>query len=133
MAPPLPPLSREQVSRFKTLGFLIIPPGALDEELLAAAQDMMWADEQCGLAKVPRLERDDPTSWSGGFTDAEVGVLLLLCIFGALVWASVLAAFVDIVTNIDPDKRAFRLAKDFEYRGHFPCSASAPPVGAGRA
>ena len=28
---------------------------------------------------------------------------------------------------------AFRLAKDFEYRGHFPCSASAPPVGMGRA
>ena len=28
---------------------------------------------------------------------------------------------------------AFRLAKDFEYRGHFPCSASAPPVGVGRA
>ena len=28
---------------------------------------------------------------------------------------------------------AFRLAKDFGYRGHFPCSASAPPVGVGRA
>ena len=28
---------------------------------------------------------------------------------------------------------AFRLAKDFEYRGHFPCSASAPPAGVGRA
>ena len=72
MAPPLPPLTPEQVSRFKTEGYLIIPPGALDEELLAAAQEMMWTDKQCGLARVPRLERGDPASWSGGFTEAEI-------------------------------------------------------------
>ena len=45
-------------------------------------------------------------------SDAEMTVLFFLIIIGALIWAYVVASFVDIITNFDPDNRAFRNALD---------------------
>ena len=47
-----------------------------------------------------------------GLSDREVCVLVFLVLVGVLVWSYVLASFVDIITNIDPDTRAHRNTLD---------------------
>ena len=46
------------------------------------------------------------------FTDSEMIVLFILNTIGALTWAYILASFVDVITNFDPDTRAFRNSID---------------------
>ena len=45
-------------------------------------------------------------------TDGEMVIMILLFITGALVWAYVLASFVDIIINIQPERKEFRNALD---------------------
>eukprot|EP01047_Picozoa_sp_COSAG01_P031705 COSAG01_NODE_2260_length_8057_cov_50.825527_2_plen_341_part_00 len=70
VAAPLPPLSAAQVEEFKRLGFLVIP-GALEPDLLVQAQHLLWGSKHLGLARIPRLVRNDPTSWVGPFSAEE--------------------------------------------------------------
>lgn len=60
------PLSAEQLAFFKHNGYLIVP-GALDMQLCAEAQDLMWA----GLPADSFLKRDAPETHVGPFPDGE--------------------------------------------------------------
>ena len=59
-------------------------------------------------------EGADPTDprLEDALNDSETVVLLVLVLIGVLVWATILASVVDIVTNIDPDTRIYRNTLD---------------------
>lgn len=59
------PLTDEQLSFFKTNGYLIVP-GAMDPQRCAIVRDLMWADVPADFP----LQRDDPTTHVGPFADA---------------------------------------------------------------
>lgn len=59
-------LDAAEFSRFRRDGF-IIKRGVLDLSLCAQARDLLWQHS----AAVPRLERGDPSSWSGPWQHAE--------------------------------------------------------------
>ena len=52
-------LNSEQISFFRSNGYLIVP-GALDEELCAHVRDMMWE----ALPEGSSLHREDPAAMS---------------------------------------------------------------------
>jgi hypothetical protein len=62
----VPPLTPAQVATFEREGFLVLP-ACLDPGLCTAARDTMWSTLS---ARVPRLRRDDPSTW-GPFTEDE--------------------------------------------------------------
>ena len=64
-SPPPPPLTQTQIRTFLRDGFLIVR-NALDPKLLDEARDLLWAESQ-----VPRLQRDDPTTWLQPFSAEE--------------------------------------------------------------
>ena len=53
----LPPLTAEEISTFKTLGFLV-KRNVLSQELCAKARDRLWAGNTSSF-----LRRDDPSTW----------------------------------------------------------------------
>ncbi len=60
------PLNEEQIAFFKTNGYLIVA-GALDRQLCAEAEDMMWA----ALPESSHLVREDPATHVGPFPATE--------------------------------------------------------------
>ena len=64
-------LSSEQVRQFVVDGFVVIHNWA-DPAQLEAAREKVWSDANCGLATVPRLQRDVPATWRGPFTPEEI-------------------------------------------------------------
>lgn len=60
-------LNQEQISFFKTNGYLLVP-AAMDATLCAQVRDMMWA----ALPSETALQREDPTTHVGPFTEADV-------------------------------------------------------------
>ena len=66
-------LSAEQVQQFVVDGYVVIRDWA-DPAQLAAARDRVWGDCNCGLAKIPRLQRDVPETWRGPFTSEEIAL-----------------------------------------------------------
>ena len=58
-------LTEEQLVRFKTDGYLLLQ-NLLDPDLLASARERVWKFAPEGMT------RDDPTSWCGPFTEAQV-------------------------------------------------------------
>ncbi len=59
-------LTQEQISFFKTNGYLLVP-GAMDVQLCAQVRDTMWA----ALPEDVHIKRDDPATHTGPFTAAE--------------------------------------------------------------
>ena len=64
-------LSPDEVRRFVVEGYVVVHDWA-DPAQLAAAQDRVWSDAGCGLAKVPRLQRHAPATWRGPLTPQEI-------------------------------------------------------------
>jgi hypothetical protein len=59
-------LNTEQIAFFRTNGYLLVP-GAMDPELCARVQDLMWS----ALPESSTLKRDDPASHTGPFPESE--------------------------------------------------------------
>lgn len=59
-------LSDEQIAFFKHNGYLILK-GMLDKALCAKARDRMWS----ALPEDSRLDREEPSSWTGPFPESE--------------------------------------------------------------
>ena len=59
-------LTHEQISFFKTNGYLLVP-GAMDVQRCAEVRDLMWA----ALPPESKLQRDDPESHAGPFPEHE--------------------------------------------------------------
>lgn len=59
-------LSDDQIGFFKTNGYLIIE-NVLDPRLCARARDRLWA----ALPQSSRIKRDDPSTYTGPFDDAD--------------------------------------------------------------
>eukprot|EP01051_Picozoa_sp_SAG22_P017662 SAG22_NODE_2781_length_2214_cov_3.133806_2_plen_492_part_00 len=72
--PPPPPLSREEVAHFKEFGF-VIKRGYLDPQQCAKARDWVWTNSHVAKTAVGRsgrpMDRGDPSTWVGPFTEAE--------------------------------------------------------------
>ena len=83
-------------------------------------QSCFWAVSVItGISYLPsRGIRVDPsTAGAGVLSNEEVGCCLTLIVLGTMLWAYVLATFVDVITNIDPEEMQelidqFRLATD---------------------
>lgn len=67
----VPPLTPSQLATFEREGFLVLP-ACLDPALCAAARDAMWSTL---AARVPRLKRDDPSTWGPFIEDETHGVV----------------------------------------------------------
>ena len=52
-------LSPDEVRRFVVDGYVVIHDWA-DPAQLAEARNRVWSDAECGLARVPRLQKDAP-------------------------------------------------------------------------
>ena len=59
-------LTQEQISFFKTNGYLLVP-GAMDAALCAEVRDAMWAAMPADV----HVKRDDPATHAGPFAEAE--------------------------------------------------------------
>jgi hypothetical protein len=76
MAPPLSPLTPEQVGRFVRDGYLKLEPAAaVDPPLLERCVDAVWRDATAGFGRLEgRLQRGQPASWRGPFSAAEIAL-----------------------------------------------------------